>query len=133
MSPSSSNPLFLGLDLSTQQLKAVILDKDSNIVQEAAVNFDRDLAHHGIANGAIHGPDGEVTSPPAMWLEAIDTLCIRLKEAHVNFAAIAAISGAGQVSLDLLRGKTFSPKSKLATWLCVLVERIRHPTGQFEP
>lgn len=104
MSPTL-DPLFLGLDLSTQQLKAVILDKDSNIVQEAAVNFDRDLPHHGITNGAIQGPGGEVTSPPAMWLEAIDTLCVKLKEAHVNFAAIAAISGAGQVSRSPLRGR----------------------------
>jgi xylulokinase len=133
MSPVSSNPLFLGLDLSTQQLKAVILDKDSNIVHEAAVNFDRDHAHHGISNGAIHGPDGEVTSPPAMWLEAIDTLFVRLKEAHVNFAAIAAISGAGQVNLNLLQGRNFSPKDATATWLCLLVKRFGRPTGQFKP
>lgn len=94
----SSRPLFLGLDLSTQQLKAVLLNESSEIVHEAAVHFDRDLPHHGTTNGAIRGPDdGEVTSPVKMWLEAIDLLCQRLKDEHIDFSAIAAISGAGQV------------------------------------
>lgn len=97
MAPTS-NPTFLGLDLSTQQLKAVLLDKDSEIVHEAAVHFDRDLPHHETKNGAIRGPDsGEVTSPVALWLEAIDLLCQRLKDDGVDFSTIAAISGAGQV------------------------------------
>jgi len=97
MAPISS-PLFLGLDLSTQQLKAVLLDKDLEIVHEAAVHFDRDLPHHGTTNGATRGPDErEVTSPVQMWLEAIDLLCQRLKDGQVDFGSIAAISGAGQV------------------------------------
>ena len=91
--------LFLGLDLSTQQLKATIIDKASNIVHEASVHFDRDLAHHRTTNGAIRGPDaGEVTSPIRMWLEAIDLVCKRLRDNHIDFGDIVAISGAGQVS-----------------------------------
>ncbi|KAF9475005.1 D-xylulose kinase [Pholiota conissans] len=97
MAPTSSKPLFLGLDLSTQQLKAVLLDEDSQVVHEAAVHFDRDLPHHGTTNGAIKGPDeGEVTSPVKMWLEAIDLLCQRLKDDNIDFSVIVAISGAGQ-------------------------------------
>jgi len=93
------SPLFLGLDLSTQQLKATILDKTSNIIHEASVHFDHDLPHHGTTNGTIRGPDpGEVTSPVRMWLEAIDLLCERLHNDHIDFGNIAAISGAGQVS-----------------------------------
>lgn len=97
-SPSGASPLFLGLDLSTQQLKAVLLDKDSKIVHEAAVHFDRDLPHHGTTNGAISGPDdGEVTSPVWMWIEAIDLLCQRLTDGKIDFKAIVSVSGAGQV------------------------------------
>src|SRR5260221_6699043 len=70
-----SGPLFLGLDLSTQQLKALIIDKDSRAIHHAAVHFDRDLPHHRTKNGALQGPDkGEVTSPVQMWLEAVDLL-----------------------------------------------------------
>lgn len=56
-------PTFLGLDLSTQQIKAVLITEDSNVVHESAVAFDADLPQHGTKSGALHGPDGEVASP----------------------------------------------------------------------
>ena len=93
-------PMFLGLDLSTQQLKAILLSQDSTIVHEASVHFDRDLPRYGTINGAIRGPSvGEVTAPVEMWLEAIDLLFQRLKTDQVDFDTIAAVSGAGQVPL----------------------------------
>jgi xylulokinase len=92
-------PTFLGFDLSTQQLKAVLIDEESNVVHESAVAFDKDLPQYGTTNGAIRGPGaGEVTSPVAMWLDAIELVMERMTKAGVDFAAIAAISGAGQVS-----------------------------------
>ena len=98
----STIPLFLGLDLSTQQLKAILLSPDSSIVHESAVHFDRDLPHYATVNGAIRGPaSGEVTSPVGMWLEAIDLLFQRLKTDQVDFGAISAISGAGQVRYNM--------------------------------
>lgn len=97
-SPMDDSPLFLGLDLSTQQLKAIIISEDSTVVHETSVGFDRDLPHYGTTNGAIRGPDGEVTSPVAMWLEAMDLLLQRMKDAGVNFDNILGVSGAGQVS-----------------------------------
>ncbi|KAL0953751.1 hypothetical protein HGRIS_004939 [Hohenbuehelia grisea] len=93
----SQKPLFLGLDLSTQQLKAILIAQDLSIVHESAVHFDNDLAHYGTTNGAIRGPgDGEVTSPVALWVEALDLLAERMKKAGVDFGSIVAISGAGQ-------------------------------------
>jgi hypothetical protein len=56
-------PTFLGLDLSTQQIKAVLITDNGDVVHESAVAFDADLSHHGTKSGALHGPDGEVTSP----------------------------------------------------------------------
>ncbi|KAF9071547.1 hypothetical protein BDP27DRAFT_1321930 [Rhodocollybia butyracea] len=78
-------PLFLGLDLSTQQLKAVLIREDCSIVHESSVRFDQDLP-----------TEGEVTSPVAMWLDAFELLAERMNQAGVNFNSIAAISGAGQ-------------------------------------
>jgi xylulokinase len=63
VSSDTMAPTFLGLDLSTQQIKAVLVTEDSNVVHESAVAFDADLPHHGTKSGALHGPDGEVTSP----------------------------------------------------------------------
>ncbi|KAG6894083.1 hypothetical protein C0992_007572, partial [Termitomyces sp. T32_za158] len=97
MSIDSSGLLFLGLDLSTQQLKAIIINEDTTVVHESSVHFDNDLPAYGTTNGAIRGPDeGEVTSPVAMWLEAIDLLFQRIKAAGVEVNKITAISGAGQ-------------------------------------
>jgi hypothetical protein len=56
-------PLFLGLDLSTQQLKAVIISEDATVVHESAVHFDNDLPQYKTTNGAILGPaEGEVNT-----------------------------------------------------------------------
>ena len=91
-------PLFLGLDLSTQQLKAIIISQDSTIVHSSAVHFDSDFPDYGTTNGALLGlGTGEVTSPVAMWLDAVDLLMTRMKEAGVEFGCISAIAGAGQV------------------------------------
>ncbi|KAI0046224.1 actin-like ATPase domain-containing protein [Auriscalpium vulgare] len=97
MSASETGPLFLGLDLSTQQLKAIIIAEDSQVVHDVAVGFDRDLPQYGTTNGAIRGPgEGEVASPVAMFVEAMDLLMQRMKDAGVDFGRISAVSGAGQ-------------------------------------
>lgn len=99
MSAYDDSPLFLGLDLSTQGLKAVLIAEDSEVVHESAVNFDRELPHYNTTNGAIRGPDhGEVTSPVRMWLEAIDLIVQKMKSAGVDLARIMAVSGDGQVT-----------------------------------
>ena len=95
---TDAGPLFLGFDLSSQGLKAVLITEDSEVTHESAVNFDRDLPQYGTTKGAIVGPvEGEVTSPVAMFLEAMDLLLTRMRAAGVDFARIAAVSGAGQV------------------------------------
>ena len=100
MTAQIDDPLFLGLDLSTQGLKAVLIDSDGTLVHESAVNFDRDLSSYGTTNGAIRGPDpGQVTSPVRMWLDAYDLIMERMREAGVDFLRILGISGDGQVRL----------------------------------
>jgi xylulokinase len=98
MPSSEPDRLFLGLDLSTQQLKAIIISHDSTLVHESAVHFDNDLPQYKTINGAVLGPGlGEVTSPIAMWLDAMDLLMVRILQAGIDFRSITAISGAGQV------------------------------------
>ena len=48
-----NDPLFLGLNLSTQGLKAVLTDEEGVFVHESSINFDRDLPS---VNGTIRGP-----------------------------------------------------------------------------
>ncbi|KDQ61432.1 hypothetical protein JAAARDRAFT_122793 [Jaapia argillacea MUCL 33604] len=92
-----AGPLFLGLDLSTQSLKGILIAEDSSVVTEHSVQFDKDLPRFGTTNGAISGPaEGEVTSPVEMWLEAIDLLMERMKAAGIDLSGVCAISGSGQ-------------------------------------
>ncbi|THH32532.1 hypothetical protein EUX98_g1660 [Antrodiella citrinella] len=94
---TDTTPLFLGLDLSTQGLKAVLITEDSQVVHEASVRFDQDLPQYGTVNGAVRGPgEGEVTSPVKMWLEAIDLLMQRIKATGVQTSRILGVSGDGQ-------------------------------------
>jgi hypothetical protein len=92
-----TEPLFLGFDLSTQQLKALLIDEKAAVVHNFAVGYDKDLPHYGTTKGAIHGPrNGQVTSPVAMWVEALDLILRRMRDAGIDFSRIRAVSGAGQ-------------------------------------
>ncbi|KAF1966999.1 actin-like ATPase domain-containing protein [Bimuria novae-zelandiae CBS 107.79] len=87
---------FLGFDLSTQQLKGIIVKSDLKLVHEAKVDFDADLAKYGIEKGVLTNPsEGEVFAPVAMFLEAIDLVLQRLKEQGADFSQVQGISGAG--------------------------------------
>ncbi|KAI9096961.1 xylulose kinase-like protein [Phlyctochytrium arcticum] len=87
--------LYLGLDLSTQQLKATVMDNDCQVVAEHAVQFDSDLLHYKTSGGSvINGL--EATSSVLMWVEALDLLLERMKALKVPFDRIAGISGCGQ-------------------------------------
>lgn len=121
---SDDLPLFLGLDLSTQGLKAVLITEESNVVHESCVRFDQDLPHYGTTNGAIIGPgQGEVTSPVVMWLEAFDLIMAKMKTAGVDFTRILGISGDGQVSsaITMNSNNTITNANSKATRFHVLV------------
>ncbi|OSS46141.1 hypothetical protein B5807_08279 [Epicoccum nigrum] len=88
---------FLGFDLSTQQLKGIIVGSDLKLLQEAKVDFDADFgAKYGIEKGVLTNPaEGEVFAPVALFLEAIDLVLQRLKEQGADFSKVQGISGAG--------------------------------------
>lgn len=91
-------PTVLGLDSSTQSVSAVILDTSAGtILHDVSVSFGQDLPDYGQPSGFIPGGEnGEVHSDPLMWLEALDLLMARLKEAGADLGAIEAVAGSGQ-------------------------------------
>jgi xylulokinase len=69
---------------------------DLKFVHEAKVDFDADLSKYGIEKGVLTNPsEGEVFSPVAMMVEAVDLVLERLQQAKVDFSGIRGISGAG--------------------------------------
>jgi xylulokinase len=96
--------MFLGLDGSTQALKASLLTSTLDVRRELAVNFDADLPHYKTKGGVHHGPDGQVNSPVEMVIEAFDLLFGRMKDEGWPLSDIMGVAAAGQVSAfyDLL-------------------------------
>lgn len=89
--------LFVGLDSSTQGLKATLIDSELNVVYENAVNFDMDLPEFKTEGGTHHHLDGlTVTAPPLMWVAALDLLFERMKADNCPPEKVVAISGSGQ-------------------------------------
>ncbi|PWN47833.1 actin-like ATPase domain-containing protein [Violaceomyces palustris] len=85
----SSSPLFLGLDLSTQALKASLLDSELEVLDEIQVGFDQDLPHYGTKNGVLIHDEGMekvdsggkmVRAPILMYVEAFDLLLEKISK-----------------------------------------------------
>lgn len=94
---TSSAPIYLGFDLSTQQLKVLAVSSDLVVVNDAKFDFDADSTYHGIEKGVItNSEEHEVYAPVSMWLQAIDVVLQRLKEKGLDFTRVNGISGAGQ-------------------------------------
>ena len=94
---ADSSPLYLGFDLSTQQLKGIAVTSDLKVSYEAVFDFDTDASGFNIKKGVLtNEAEREVYAPVAMWLQAIDTVLQRLKDKGIEFSRVMGISGAGQ-------------------------------------
>lgn len=89
--------LFLGLDSSTQGLKATAVDDALGVVHTFALNYQRDLgAAYGLTNGTIAKPGSVVVQPTLMYVAALEALLAQMKAAGFPFERVAAVSGSGQ-------------------------------------
>jgi len=93
---TASSKFYLGLDSSTQGIKAAVISSDLGIVTEAGVNYDSDLPQYKTDGGVHVGMEGAVTQPTVMWIDALDMLMGKLQDSGVDFGSIAAVSGSGQ-------------------------------------
>jgi xylulokinase len=90
-------PLYLGFDLSTQQLKGLAVTSQLKVVYGAKFDFDADSSGFNIKNGVLtNEAEHEVFAPVVMWLQALDTVLGKLKESGLDFSRVKGISGAGQ-------------------------------------
>ncbi|MDD4101082.1 MAG: FGGY family carbohydrate kinase [Kiritimatiellae bacterium] len=89
---------YLGIDSSTQGIKAVVIDPVAGvIVGGAGVNYTADLPQYNCSDGVLPDPDPLVKhADPLMWLAALDLLLERLGDSGVDMGRIAAVGGDGQ-------------------------------------
>lgn len=105
---------FLGIDCSTQSMKALIINGQSlSIDIEININYDKDLPHFHTENGVyISEDETEVTSNPLMWVEALDLLFEKLNDTDLPLDTIKAISGSAQQHGTVYLNKKFGNKLK---------------------
>lgn len=85
----------------------MVTDARPRVTHEYVVHFDSDLPRFNTDGGVHTSEDGRtVTSPPLMWVAALDLLLQRMQEDRFPFEQVAAVSGSGQQhgSVYLLAG-----------------------------
>jgi xylulokinase len=93
--------IYLGFDSSTQSLTATAVEAAGAVrrtVFHHSIVFDRELPHYGTTNGVRRHEDPlVVTSPPLMWVEALDRMMAVLsRQQAFDPAQVAAIGGCAQ-------------------------------------
>jgi xylulokinase len=93
-------PLYLGLDSSTQSLSAIVLEVDRahrRVVFESSIQFDEAFPKYGTSHGVLPDRDPTVaTSPPLLWVEALEQMMARLAKSGLDLRQLAAVSGSAQ-------------------------------------
>lgn len=118
MTSATPSALFLGLDCSTQSLKASLLSASLELVAEAAVNFETHLPHFGTRAGVHTAPGGQVHSPAAMLVEAFDMLFEKMKAERWNLGDVRGVSASGQVRMPPAKREREGESSQLTPSLC---------------
>ncbi|PGH18956.1 hypothetical protein AJ80_04283 [Polytolypa hystricis UAMH7299] len=94
---ATQGPLYIGFDLSTQQLKGLVVTSDLKVVHVAKFDFDADSSGFNVKKGVLtNEAEREVFAPVAMWLQAMDNVLQQLKDQGLDFGLVRGISGAGQ-------------------------------------
>ncbi|RDW61846.1 xylulokinase [Aspergillus mulundensis] len=94
---SPKGPLYIGFDLSTQQLKGLVVNSDLKVVYLSIFDFDADSHSFPIKKGVLtNEAEHEVFAPVALWLQALDSVLEGLKKQGLDFSLVRGISGAGQ-------------------------------------
>jgi len=112
--------LYLGFDVSTQQLKIIVTTDQLEVYKTYFVEFDAEFKLYGITKGVISEDDGTIVSPVSMWLDALDHVFDKMKQDDFPFDQVGGISGSCQQHGSVFWNKNASqllgsldPKSSL--------------------
>eukprot|EP00898_Chlorokybus_atmophyticus_P003367 jgi/Chlat1/4030/Chrsp26S04087 len=90
--------VFLGLDISTQSCKVTAVGPDLAVTASVVVNYDAELPHYATKDG-VHRAESDpqrITSPPLMWVEALEAAFLKFQQQGFAFNQVKAVSGSGQ-------------------------------------
>jgi len=76
---------FLGLDLSTQSLTAVVISLSSGVTHQFSISFDDAYPSFHTRGGVLLGESSsEVFADPRMWVQALDDILTQLKDSNLT-------------------------------------------------
>jgi xylulokinase len=103
---------FLGLDLSTQSLTAVVISLSAGVTHRFSLSFDDAYPSYHTKGGVLLGENSsEVFADPLMWVQALDDVLILLKGS--NWAgSIRAIGVSAQQHGTVYLKRTFEENLK---------------------
>lgn len=112
MTYKNSKDLFLGFDLSTQQLKIIVTDETLKALNTYNVEFDKQFQEkYGVHKGVLTNEEtGEILSPVHMWLESIDYVFGMMKKDKFPFEKVRGISGSGMQHGSIFWAKLLAEK-----------------------
>lgn len=101
---------FLGLDSSTQGLKAEIIDIDAGtVICRESVNFGKDLPEYNCPNGHLKNSNPLIKhADPLMWSASLDLVLSRLQKQNAPLDKVDGISGSGQQHGSVYLNKKFT-------------------------
>ena len=119
--------LYLGLDSSTQGLKAIIIDPATGeIIYSEQVNYSRDLAEYNCPDGVLNNPDPLIKhADPLMWAAALDLLFSKMQHKGAPLGDVCAISGSGQQHGSVYLNSSFTTMLKNLTSSANLASQIK--------
>ncbi|KAF9267014.1 actin-like ATPase domain-containing protein [Marasmius fiardii PR-910] len=91
-------PLFLGLELAVDQLRATVVDENLELVGVECVDFDTEMPEYQTTGGIFTSPGEAYTTPVEMWIKALDMLLQKLHQTSY-LPRIKSISGCAQHAL----------------------------------
>lgn len=95
--PPKTSPHFLGLQLSVDALRAVIVDEQLELISSEHVDFDTEFPDHQTRRGVYASNNDIYMTSVELWLKALDLLFERLQK-NSDLSKIKAVSGAAQSS-----------------------------------
>lgn len=112
-----SEPLFLGLDCSTQSMTALVTNAHGRVVWESSFRFDERLPRYGTVNGVHRSSEHPdcVLIPSMMFVDALDAILANLRRCDAfSMAKIVAISGSAQQHASVYWAKGFDLRAAMA-------------------
>jgi sugar (pentulose or hexulose) kinase len=105
----------LGIELSTQSCKLVVLDvKSSHVIYTGSFNYDRTFPEYGTRGGVLLVEDSDIRhTSPFMLIETLDSGFDTLKNDGIDLSQIKAVKADGMQHCTIYTDESFGKRIQI--------------------